>query len=151
MEGAFEEGTVAAYSSTSLTLAANSKFQTAANHASNDFYNNMTVLIYEGDGIGESRRIIDYVGSTKVATIQSAFSGSVDNESKYKIYRWSGDNSTFGNADKINYIDKGGTTFPYDDIESIDSIDSYMLRTKVSSIGDNESKPLGFVTYNPSK
>ena len=63
----------------------------------------------------------------------------------------SGDNNTFGNADKINYIDKGGTTFPYDDIESIDSIDSYMLRTKVSSIGDNESKPLGFVTYNPSK
>ena len=49
MEGAFEEGTVAAYSSTSLTLAANSNFQTAANHATNDFYNNMTVLIYEGD------------------------------------------------------------------------------------------------------
>jgi len=68
-ENAFEEGTVAGLDGTALTLATLPSFQSVADHSTNDFYNNMTILIYEGNGIGQSRRISDYNGSTKVATI----------------------------------------------------------------------------------
>ena len=52
----------------------------------------MTVLIYEGNGIGESRRIISYdytdaSPDTHIVTLESAFSGSVNSSSKYKIYK----------------------------------------------------------------
>ena len=53
-ESGFEEGTVQAYSGTNLTLAALPSFQTVSNHATNDFYNNKTIVIVEGNGIGES-------------------------------------------------------------------------------------------------
>ena len=156
-ESAFEEGTVVTCSSTSLTLALLPTFQSKTNHNTNNFYRNMTVLIYEGTGIGESRRIVSYAYTdadpdTHIATLESAFSAAVDSSSKYKIFRWAGDNSTFGNSGNKNYIDKGGSDFPYDDItaHTINNENSYFLRTKVTSIADNQSKPLGFITYNPA-
>ena len=156
-ENAFEEGTVVACSGTSLTLAALPTFQSVANHNTDNFYRNMTVLIYEGNGIGESRRIVsyDYTDAdpdTHIATITDAFSGSVNSSSKYKIFRWAGDNTKFGNQGDLDYIDKGGTTFPYDDIESHDTDyqNSYFLRTKSATISDGASLDLGFITYNPS-
>lgn len=114
LENGFEEGTVVAYTGTSLTISVLPTFQSKSNHDTNDFYNNMTVLIYEGPGIGESRRIIDYVYTdadpdTHVITLESAFVGAVDNTSKYKIFRWAGDNTAFGDAGTttdLNYIDK---------------------------------------------
>ncbi len=152
-ESGFEEGTVQSYSGTTLTLAATPSFQSTTNHATNDFYNNMTVVIVEGNGIGESRRITDYNGSSKQATITDAFSGSVNSSSKYKIYNWAGDNTKFGNQDELDYIDKGGTDFPYDDIDSPDIgyDNSYFLRTKSTTLTDGTSADLGFVTHNPSK
>ena len=150
-ESGFEEGTVQAYTGTTLTLAATPSFQSTTNHATNDFYNNMTVVIVEGNGIGESRRITDYVGSSKQATITDAFSGSVDSSSKYKIFKIAGDNTKFGNANELDYIDKGGADFPYDDINSHDTDydNSYFLRSKSGTISDGASLDLGFVTYNP--
>ena len=159
-ESGFEEGTVQSYSSTTLTLAATPSFQSTTNHATNDFYNNMTVVIVEGNGIGQSRRITNYVGSSKQATITDAFSSAgdltvPDSSSKYKIYNWAGDNVKFGNDDGTNlnldYIDKGGTDFPYDDIDSPDIgyDNSYFLRTKSDTLSDGTSDDLGFVTYNP--
>ena len=155
-ESAFEEGTVVACSSTSLTLALLPTFQSKASHNTNNFYRNMTVLIYEGTGIGESRRIVSYAYTdadpdTHIATLESAFSAAVDSSSKYKIFRWAGDNSTFGNSGNKNYIDKGGSDFPYDDITAHEAQNenSYFLRSKVSSITNNQSSSLGFITYNP--
>ena len=161
-ESAFEEGTVVAYSGTSLTLAVLPSFQSIANHNTDNFYRNMTVLIYEGNGIGESRRIISYdytdaSPDTHIVTLESAFSGSVNSSSKYKIYKWAGDNSTFGNdsggtATKKDYIDKSGSTFPYNDIEAYSEnyLSTYFLRTKTVVGSDNQSEDLGFVTYNPA-
>ena len=40
----------------------------------NDYYNGMTVLVSEGTGLGQVRTISDYVGSTGVFTVSSAFS-----------------------------------------------------------------------------
>ena len=69
----FEEGTVGAYTDTqtTITLAQTPSYNTQANHDSNDSYNNMTIVIYDGRGEGQSRQISDYVGSTNVATIDS--------------------------------------------------------------------------------
>ena len=155
-ESGFEEGTVVACSGTSLTLATLPTFQSLSDHNTNNFYRNMTVVIYHGNGIGESRRIVSYAYTdadpdTHIATLESAFSGAVNSSSKYKIYKWAGDNVSFGNSNNKDYIDKGGTTFPYDDIIAHDSDyeNSFFLRTKASSITNNQSSSLGFVTYNP--
>ena len=162
-ESGFEEGAIAGYASgtPSITLATLPTFQSATNHATNDFYNNYSITIYKtADGAlpqGETRRIIDYIGSSKIATLESAFSVAplTNGTEFYKIYRWSGDNTAFGDSGTttdLNYIDKGGSDFPYDDIESYntDYPNSYFLRTKVASIADDGSSDLGFAIYNPS-
>jgi hypothetical protein len=165
LEGAFEEGTLQTYTADdsgvpTVTLSAIPTYQSAANHGSTDFYRNLTILIYHGNGIGQSRRIVAYNGTSKKATITDTFStaGSLtapDGSSKYKIFQWTGDNSTFGNEGDLDYIDKGGTDFPWDDITSHSQdnskSDSYFLRTKVTSIANNQSKPLGFIVYNANK
>ncbi len=158
LESGFEEGTIAGYSSTTVTLATTPSFQSVSNHGTDDFYNNKTILIYDGNGAGQSRRIVDYNGSTKEATITEAFTSTIPNtSSKYKIFSWAGDNSSFGDSDTttdINYIDKGGTATGHwmDEIQSHDTdyTNSYFFRTKVGSISDTRSSSLGFVTYNPS-
>ena len=151
-ESGFEEGTVQAYTGTTLTLAATPSFQSTTNHATNDFYNNMTVVIVEGNGIGESRRIVDYAGSSKQATITDAFSGSVNSSSKYKIFKIAGDNTKFGNANELDYIDKGGADFPYDDINSHDTDydNSYFLRSKSGTISDGASLDFCLLYTSPS-
>ena len=151
-DNGFEQGTVAGYEETgtaSITLATTSTHVSAANHATDDFYNNYTILIDSGNGIGQSRRITNYTGSTKNAELDVAFGTDPDTNSTYKIFKWVGDGNVFGNAGSTNYIDKSGSTFPYNDIASFKDEDRMFLRTKVESIGDNQSKPLGWVTYNP--
>ena len=150
-ESGFEEGTVAGYSGTSLTLATLPTFQSKDNHETNNFYRNMTVVIISGTYIGESRRIVSYTGDTQVAVLTDAFSGDVSS-SRYKIFNWAGDNSKFGNQDELDYIDKGGTSFPYDDINSAPTgyPNSYFLRTKSTTLSDGTSADLGFATYNPA-
>ena len=50
---------------TSLVLA-------ASESSVDDFYNGMLVFIYDGVAINQSRRIVDYEGSTRTATLDSA-------------------------------------------------------------------------------
>jgi len=74
-----DEGT-AQSGSTSTTL----KLRSGASF-SDDAYNNLTVQIISGTGAGQSRTITDYVGSTKVATVNSAWTTTPNNTSVYKI------------------------------------------------------------------
>ena len=71
-------GTAQAGASTTITLASTAS-------AVDDFYNGLTVYITDHTGIGQSRTITDYVGSTKVATV-SAWSVNPDATSDYAIY-----------------------------------------------------------------
>lgn len=71
-------GTAQAGASTTITLA-------AAAAASNDFYNGATVNITGGTGSGQSKTIIDYVGSSKVATVDSSWSTNPDGTSTYTV------------------------------------------------------------------
>lgn len=64
--------------STTIKLRAGASF-------SDDAYNNLTIQIISGTGAGQTRTITDYVGSTKVATVSSAWTTTPNNTSVYKI------------------------------------------------------------------
>ena len=53
--------------------------------SSNDFYNNQIIEVTSGTGVGEKRTIIDYNGSTKVATLRSNFIHHPNSSSEYNI------------------------------------------------------------------
>jgi hypothetical protein len=72
-------GRATAGSSTSITLAVGAS-------ADNDYYNGYLLYIRGGTGIGQARRIADYVGSTRVATVYWQIQDSVpDTSSDYRI------------------------------------------------------------------
>jgi hypothetical protein len=53
--------------------------------ATDDYYNGAVVNIYSGTGAGQSRRITDYNGTTKVATVDSNWATNPDNTSTYFV------------------------------------------------------------------
>ena len=156
----FEEGAVAGYASgtPSITLASTPTYTSSTNHLAEHYYKNKCITLYKtADGAapqGETRRITAYAEDTRVATLDSAFSASplTDGTEYYKIFNWIGDGSTFGNSGATDYIDNGGSSsFSNDDIESYNGLneEGYFLRTKVTSVTDELSKDLGYITYNP--
>lgn len=76
---AFQKGTAQAGASASITLDA-----TGAS-ATTDFYKYAVVEIVAGTGIGQSRQITAYNGSTKVATVDPAWTTAPDATSEYVI------------------------------------------------------------------
>lgn len=65
--------------STTITLDASA-------HASDDFYKNTYVLIISGTGASQARFITAYVGSTKVATVDRAWTTNPSSDSVFVIY-----------------------------------------------------------------
>lgn len=72
-------GTAQAGASTTITLAAGAT-------ATDDIYNGYAVKIIAGTGVGQTRMISDYVGSTRVATVSSAWGTNPDNTSEYEVF-----------------------------------------------------------------
>lgn len=72
------ESTAQAGASTTITLDASAS-------ASNSFYNNCLIKLIGGTGSGQSRFITGYVGSTKVATVNSAWVTNPDNTTTFSI------------------------------------------------------------------
>ena len=75
-------GTAQSATSTTITLKSTSS-------ATNDIYNGMSIEITGGPGVGQIRRIEDYVGSTKVATVESAWTVTPNGTSTYEVTSWS--------------------------------------------------------------
>jgi hypothetical protein len=71
--------TAQAGASTTITLAAGAS-------ASDDIYNDWAIEITSGTGSGQYRTITDYNGTTKVATVLSAWDTNPDATSVYRIY-----------------------------------------------------------------
>lgn len=71
-------GTAQAGAATTITLAA-----TSIN--TDDYVNGLTITITGGTGAGQVRTISDYVGSTKVATVSTAWTTNPDATSTYMI------------------------------------------------------------------
>lgn len=57
----------------------------ASASASDDTYNGMGITITSGTGVDQVREITDYVGATKVATVDSAWSTQPDSSSVFEI------------------------------------------------------------------
>lgn len=53
--------------------------------AIDNFYNDSTIHITNGTGAGQSRKILTYVGTTQIATLESDFTISPDLTSEYEI------------------------------------------------------------------
>jgi hypothetical protein len=70
-------GTASAGSATTITLAGAS--------AVDNYYNHQVVQITAGTGAGQSRTIVGYVGSTKVATVARAWATNPDNTSVFQL------------------------------------------------------------------
>lgn len=77
--GTVRQNTAQAGGASTITLDASAE-------ATDDFYNNMAIGIVSGTGAGQTRYISDYVGSTKVATVGSAWSTQPDNTSVFRIF-----------------------------------------------------------------
>lgn len=71
-------GTAQAGAATTITLAAGAS-------AADDFYNNLYIVTTGGTGSGQTRLITDYVGSTKVATVDAAWTVTPDATTTYSI------------------------------------------------------------------
>jgi hypothetical protein len=71
-------GTAQAGAATTITLAAGAS-------AVDDFYNNLYIVTTGGTGSGQTRLITDYVGSTKVATVDTAWTVTPDATTTYSI------------------------------------------------------------------
>lgn len=71
-------GTAQAGASGSITLASGAS-------STDDFYNSAVLKIQSGTGAGQSRQITDYVGSTRVATVDSNWVTNPDNTSVYIV------------------------------------------------------------------
>lgn len=72
-------GTAQAGGASTITLASGAS-------AVDDNYNGFVLEIESGTGAGQVKKISDYVGSTKVATVDSAWSTNPDATSVYTIY-----------------------------------------------------------------
>jgi len=72
-----DTGTAQAGANTTITLAATAS-------ATDDIYNTMSVYISDGTGSGQIRSIVDYVGSTKVATV-AAWATNPAGDSVYEV------------------------------------------------------------------
>jgi len=73
-----ETGTAQAGGSNTITLRSGAS-------SSNDYYNNQIVVLLTNTGAGQNNRIIDYVGSTRVATVATSWVTQPDNTTTYLV------------------------------------------------------------------
>ncbi len=60
----------------------------AVSSAVDDYYNSTVIKITSGTGSGQQRLIVDYVGATRVATVDQDWDTEPDNTSVYETYRY---------------------------------------------------------------
>lgn len=78
-DGDAETGTAEAGASTTITL------EDGLASTTDDYYIGDMITIASGTGSGQSKEITDYVGSTRVATVESAWSTNPSTDSVYQI------------------------------------------------------------------
>lgn len=78
-EEACDSGVAQAGAASTITLRSGAS-------AVDSFYNGLEVEIVRGTGIGQTRTITAYVGSTKVATVDVAWGTNPDSTSVYKVH-----------------------------------------------------------------
>lgn len=87
-------GTAQAGAATTITLASTAS-------AVDDYYNNKYIFLASGACAGQVRKITDYVGSTKVATVGAWTDYTPDTTSVYEVYTVLAENFTSGDASAL--------------------------------------------------
>lgn len=101
-----DQGVAQAGGATSITLASTAS-------ATNSVYVGSIVTILSGTGNGQTREITAYNGTTKVATVDSAWSANPDNTSGYAVIPTSSGTGTVGTAD-VNVLTWASTPVSID-------------------------------------
>lgn len=120
-----DSGAAQAGTSTTITLKSTAS-------ATDDVYNGMYVTITSGTGSGQIRLIEDYVGSTKVATVATAWTTAPDSTSNYQVTTWTTESvnqyvnaSPQGRARIVRYISatvvEAVTEYPFFNTTAIDA------------------------------
>ena len=120
-----DSGSAQAGTSTTITLKSTAS-------ATNDVYNGMYVTITSGTGSGQIRLIEDYVGSTKVATVDVPFTTAPNGTSNYQVTTWTTESvnqyvnaSPQGRARIVRYISatvvEAVTEYPFFNTTAIDA------------------------------
>lgn len=120
----WQQGTAQAGAATTITLASNFP-------AVDDLYNTNEIEIIQGTGIGQVRTISDYVGSTKVATVSTAWTTTPDSTSVYAIRT--------APIDKALVTPSYDSTVPAPFVGSNFSVDSYAAVISALQIDTNWS------------
>lgn len=120
-----DTGTAQAGASTTITLK-------SASSGTDDYYNGLYITITGGTGAGQIRIIEDYVGSTKVATVDRAWTTAPNNTSTYSITSWTTESvnqyvnaSPQGRARIVRYVSatvvEAITEYPFFNTSAIDA------------------------------
>jgi hypothetical protein len=120
-----DSGSAQAGTSTTITLKSTAS-------ATDDVYNGMYVTITSGTGSGQIRLIEDYVGSTKVATVATAWTTAPNGTSNYSVTTWTTQSvnqyvnaSPQGRARIVRYISstvvEAVTEYPFFNTTAIDA------------------------------
>lgn len=120
-----DSGAAQAGTSTTITLKSTAS-------VTDDVYNGMYVTITSGTGSGQIRLIEDYVGSTKVATVATAWTTAPDSTSNYSVTTWTTESvnqyvnaSPQGRARIVRYISstvvEAVTEYPFFNTTAIDA------------------------------
>lgn len=99
-------GTATAGGATSITLAVGSS-------DIDDYYNDLSIEITDGTGVGQKANITDYNATTRVATVDVTWSVTPDNTSEYEIGEAGHLKSDFSTYYKLSVTDYDGTVFTY--------------------------------------
>ena len=157
---AYEKGTVQAYADSAgdspysgnarIQLAASPTYISSADYDNDDYFDNWTIVITSGNGVGQTRTITDYTGSSKHAQLDAAFSTDPNTASTYEIFRWG--SSGFGNSGNTDWIsnEDGSGDWPDTDGNFEWEFGKYHLISKQTSITDHLSSSLGYVELKPS-
>lgn len=81
VQGATKTGTAEAGADQTITL------ESGAVDANDDQYNGWVIELTGGTGSGQTRMIMDYVGSTRVTTVHKEWDTNPDATSTYKLYK----------------------------------------------------------------
>lgn len=95
-----------------------------------DYYNGKKIAVYNGLGVGQNVRITDYVGSTKIATLESNWDTNPNTTSQFHIHysKW-----TVGTVDN-SFLNDGSDIFRAYRFEDISMMECLInVKTKFDS------------------
>lgn len=113
---------VTSATSTTITLSSSA-------NATDDYYNGMLIAVLDGTSEYETRRITDYVGSTRTLTIDSAFTTTLDTSSLIVVYNSDWKLGTIGSGVSI-----GEQSYEFEDVSELEALQTIQGMNNTSGL-----------------